>query len=174
MTSFENISNIAVMIVAGLVIGKNVYDRTVAPRPTSLLFTQRFMGKPLYLPGALGPSKKGTVGLFLSKSCHFCSESFDFYRRLSQSRSTTPCEVRVMALGPKDRESREELVSYLNAHAFTADGMEMVSFADLSVFATPTLVVQDASQTVRGIWVGKLSESRETEVMNAIDSLCKN
>jgi hypothetical protein len=173
MTRLEKVSNIAVIIVASLVTGTTLYDRLVARGPsaqTTLL--QQFTGKQLPLPASLATGNKGTITLFISKNCHFCTESMSLYQRLADSRSNASCDVKIVALGPKERETREDVQTYLTEHNLTVDGMEMVNFMNLGVSSTPTLVLRDASRLVRRVWVGRLSGAKENEVLAEVKSLC--
>jgi hypothetical protein len=171
MTSFERCSNIAVVVVAGVVIGTNLYNRwgLQVPKPPPVL-SKQLTGKPL--PGSSITGNQGTITLFISKDCHFCTDSMDFYRRLSDLRSTTRCDIKLFAAGPRNRETREDIQAYLAKHDLAVDGIEMLNFSRLGVSGTPTLVLQDASRLVRGVWLGYLPEASENEVLSKTKSFC--
>ena len=167
MTGFEKYSNIAVIVVASVVIGTNLYDHfgLQAPKPKQLT------GKPL--PGSSITGNQGTITLFISKDCHFCTDSMDFYRRLSDLRATTPCDIKLVAAGPRNRETREDIQTYLAKHDLAVDGIEMLNFSCLGVSGTPTLVLQGASRLVRAVWFGYLPEASENEVLSKTKSFCQ-
>jgi hypothetical protein len=176
VTLLEKMSNVAVIVLAAGVLGFNIYDRFV-PRvvpPSQMTLVRKYMGKPLPLPAAVPQGQRGTVALFVSKDCHFCSESMAFYRRLATVTSAPPCSVKMVALGPKEREKREDIEAYLAVHNLSVDAIDMVDFPTVNVSGTPTLVVEDGSKLVRGIWVGKLSEIKENEVLDRVKSYCQS
>jgi hypothetical protein len=80
----------------------------------------------------------------------------------------------MVALGPKEREKREDIEAYLAVHNLSVDAIDMVDFPTVNVSGTPTLVVEDGSKLVRGIWVGKLSEIKENEVLDRVKSYCQS
>ena len=117
MFSLDKLSNIAVIGVALVVAGTNIYDR-ISVHPTDLPapFAQRFMGKRLPLPNALPVGGSGEIILFISKTCHYCSQSMTFYRRLAELRSPK-CNLKIVALGPKERETQADIQGYLSGSA---------------------------------------------------------
>lgn len=174
MTLLEKLSNLAVIIVAVAVIGTKISER-LAPADTPVAqvhLAQRFMGKPLPLPEALATGKNGTITLFISKQCRFCTDSMLFYRRLKGYTSSQACETKLVAIGPGDHESREDIQEYLAGHHLPVDGIAMVNFHGLNVTGTPTLVLRDGARLVQGVWVGKLSEAGEKEVLSKVGSFC--
>jgi thioredoxin-related protein len=103
---------------------------------------------------------KGTTMVFiLSTTCHFCAESADFHRELSQF-----CEhhgISTLALFPQPvREAR----SYLHKAGIKVDNVQQASFSELGIQGTPTLLLIDASGKVKRLWVGWLTQDAERAV----------
>ncbi len=171
MKNLDKVTNIAVLVASVVVVGSNLYPRFANRRVSSV--AQNFMGKPLPLSGALPTGKNGTVALFVSKSCHFCSDSMVFYRRLSEIRSSS-CDIKVVAIGPKNRETPAEIQQYVSDHGLRVDGADVADFPSLGVSGTPTLVLQDTSRAVKAVWTGFLAEDRQKEVVEKVTSFCKS
>jgi len=171
MTRLETVVNIGVCILATVVIGTNLYDRFVPRKPVSTV-AERLMNKPLLVPASLATGSKGTITVFVSKNCPYCTESMNFYQRLAKSRPTS-CDLKFVALGPMERETPVEIQGYLLEHYVTMDGVGVVSFMDVGITGTPTLVVRDSTKLVRGVWTGRLSESKEDEVIRTVKTFCQ-
>ena len=132
----------------------------------------KLMGKRLPVPESLAIGANGAITLFVSQNCHFCTESMGFYRRLSASRPKS-CDIRVYAIGRKELENREDVQAYLAGNGVTLDGSEVMDIRGVGISGTPTIVLRDTSGLVRGVWVGKLSETQEDEVLSKVKSFCQ-
>ena len=105
-----------------------------------------------------------TLVFVLSTQCHFCSESAEFYRRLTSGLVSR--DVRMVAFLPQPVEEGRQYLSKLgiaNVQVRTAD------LTDLKISGTPTLVLVDNNGVVRNTWTGKLPPSRESEVIAALN-----
>ncbi len=187
MVSLQRMSNISVIVAAVVVIGLTLHDRlgvqgtqgTHAQEPLDQIaharesLNQKFIGKTLALPNTPITGKKATVTLFVSKTCKFCTASMDFYRRLADLRSTQSCDLKVVAVGPKSRETPEDIQEYVAQHDLGVDGVDVVDFSEFGIPGTPTLILRDASRLVRAVWLGRLGESEEEKVFSQIKSYCK-
>jgi hypothetical protein len=172
MRHLGTISNVAVITVAVIVGAGNLYDRFGPREPRGqTTLAKQLMGKPLPLAKNVVSGRNGTVILFLSKNCHFCTDSMGLYQRLADLRSASSRDIKLVVVGPQEREALEEVKVYLAGHNLTPDGVQMADFAQLSIFATPTLVLQGASGLVSGVWVGKLSREKEDEVLSKVRAL---
>ena len=87
----------------------------------------KLMGKALALPESVAIGANGAITLFVSRNCHFCTESMGFYRRLATSRPKS-CDMRVYAIGRKELESREDVQAYLEGNGVPVDGSEVTDF----------------------------------------------
>ncbi|HEX4135717.1 MAG TPA: hypothetical protein VHY84_13970 [Bryobacteraceae bacterium] len=173
MSSFEKIANIAVILAAVAVVSTNIYDRFTPRVPVAqATLAQKFLGKRMPLPDSVLSGAKGTVTLFISKDCHFCTASMAFYQRLAALKSPDSCNIKLVALAPKDHDLPEEVETYLSGHNLSVDEIEVVDFANLGVTGTPTVVLHDGARRVQGLWVGLLSEARQAEVIAKVTSVC--
>lgn len=110
--------------------------------------------------GQLRPAR--TLLLYVSSSCHFCSASMPFYRRLAAARQSARGETRLVVLS---RDPDEVLTGYLQDNSLTPDDVVHVSeTSNIKLRLTPTLVLLDQDRSVLRIWVGQLSSVAEEDV----------
>lgn len=103
--------------------------------------------------------------LVLSTTCHFCTESAGFYREL-----VGHCQrehVRTVAVFPQPTNAAQ---SYLAGNGVVVDEVRQASLSNVEVTGTPTLLLIDKKGTVQNVWVGKLSEDREREILAKLGS----
>ena len=102
-----------------------------------------------------------TLILAISSSCHFCTESAPFYRKLAQNNRDT----HLVAVFPQSvGEGRE----YLEKLGVSVDEVRQLSLDQLGVHSTPSLLLVDDSGVVKNFWVGRLPPDQETTVLNAL------
>ncbi len=109
----------------------------------------------------------------MSKDCHFCSNSMEFYRGLAALKMETSYDINLFAVGPKGRETVEDIEGYVAKNDFKVDGVDVADFSRLGISGTPTLVVVDRTRQVRGAWLGSLEREPQNEVVSKIKSFCK-
>lgn len=141
-----------------------------------VLFVRNYTRKPDFPPtiaaGAKLPlkdanwqSSQKSLVLAVSTTCHFCEESAGFYRQLvSQCKQQ---HVRVIAVLP---QSVGESESYLKNEGVTVDEVRQVVFSDMQIGGTPTLLLVDGSGTVKDVWIGKLPDDQEKDVISKLGS----
>lgn len=103
----------------------------------------------------------GTLVLFISSRCHFCSDSMPFYRHLVTARRQPTVSPSLIAVG---YESAESLREYLSAHNVALDGEFELGDQVSELAATPTLVLVDASSRVLRVWTGELPPDEQADV----------
>ncbi len=119
---------------------------------------------PLTINGDHEKSKSLTLILVLSPTCPHCIRSQSFYKRLAAE--AAPHSVRLVVAVPDKAKAGEFLAG---AGLIRAD---LRVWADLSaaVSSTPTLLALDSGRVVRRVWVGRMNEHREAEILD----LCRN
>jgi len=166
----QNAANVAIVIVAVLlavVLVKNYLlpqkQGPVAPPGP----TQDFRiaaGTQISLPDTQWSGSQRTLILAVSDTCHFCSESADFYKRLVQE-NTQKKGVRIVAVLPQDLERGKK---YMEKLGVTVDEIKTLQLNQIGVRATPTLIMLDGNGVVRESWVGKLTKDKEDEVISRL------
>jgi RNA polymerase sigma-70 factor, ECF subfamily len=106
-----------------------------------------------------------TLVLALSKNCHFCQESVGFYQKLAAFKNSSPQGLRLVAVLP---QSKEEAESYLKEQKIEVDEVVSLEITKLGVLGTPTLLLLDGQNKLEELWVGKLNDSQESEVIERL------
>lgn len=119
------------------------------------------VGKTVAVPGVDWKSSGRTIVLVLSSTCHFCSESAPFYRRLVERAHAGP--TRVLAMLP---QPAAEGNVYLKSLGVPLEARQ-VFLPAIHVRATPTILLVNARGVVEKEWRGQLPSSAEVEVMEA-------
>lgn len=110
------------------------------------------------------PSGNGkNVLLVMMKGCRFCEESMGFYKTLLAQRPLLGTDF--MAVFPHDTE---ETKTYIAAYGLGHINVKHARLAELNVGSTPTIIVTDSRGVILRVWIGKLSEEREREVLSFI------
>lgn len=102
-----------------------------------------------------------TLLIGMQTTCHFCTDSAPFFQKLAAASKGT----RIVAVLP---QSLEDSKQYLAKLAVTVDDIKSAPLADIAVSGTPTMLLVDGKGIVRNVWVGKLAEDRQAEVLSAI------
>ncbi|MFN2597666.1 MAG: peroxiredoxin family protein [Pyrinomonadaceae bacterium] len=118
----------------------------------------------MQIPGVDWAGSGQTLVLAVSDSCHFCSESADFYRRLAQEKAW-PGSVRLIAVLPQEVDRGRE---YLDKLGVSVDQVEQAQLSSIGVRGTPTLLLIDSTGSLKTSWVGKLTPDKEGEVLNRV------
>lgn len=99
--------------------------------------------------------------LAISSTCHYCTESAPFYKKLAQEKAST----RLVAIMP---QSSDEGRHYLEKLEIVVDEVRQLPSDRIGVEGTPTLLLLDSSGIVRQEWIGKLTPEREQSVLSAL------
>lgn len=111
---------------------------------------------------------RGTLLLFASSRCRYCTDSMPFYRKLATI-PTSENQWRFVVVG---REPAEILQGYVQSHALTSVKIISIAPGVVRVRATPTLILVDTRGRVVREWRGQLQPRQEEEVIGAIRAMC--
>lgn len=117
-------------------------------------------GEPVNLPGINWQKNGKTLLLTLSSTCHFCTGSAPFYRRLGTSSG-----AHLVAVMP---QTVDEAQTFLDKMGVAIGDIRQLSLASMNVAGTPTLLLVDDAGRVSGEWVGKLTPEQESEVLDRV------
>jgi len=154
---FEIAANVAIIVVAVVIVIvfiRNYFPASKASSPT-IAVGARLTGQPV----SWHDSPKNVV-LVLSTTCHFCKESSGFYRKLVEDCRS---HARTVALFP---QTSQEAQAYLKAEDVQVDEVIHANFQSLQIGGTPTLLLVDSNGVVQKVWLGKLPEAKEKEVLD--------
>jgi thiol-disulfide isomerase/thioredoxin len=104
-----------------------------------------------------------TIVLALQQGCHFCSESAPFYKRLTDEAARHG--VRLVAVFPRDEESAKR---YLAELGLRLPELRIADFQAVDIRGTPTVLLANRQGIATHVWRGKLTASREREVLEAL------
>ena len=105
---------------------------------------------------------KSTLVLGLQTTCHFCTESGPFFQRLVVAASGS---AKIVAVLPQSVEESKQYLSKLGVHV---DEIRSAPLSSISVSGTPTMLLVNDKGVVRNVWVGKLPEQQQSEVLSTI------
>ena len=169
-SKLDTAANIAIIVVCilavAILINSNVYHflPSFQQRPPGAP-PEAAKGETLAALRAVVPagSEKALV-VALSPTCHFCNDSMPFYKQLMDKRNESNSPVKVIAAVPQPA-AKEAEEKNLAEHGVQPDAVVHVDFAKIKVPGTPTLLLVDNQGKVLDVWVGKLDEAREREVL---------
>ena len=150
-----NIAIIVIAITVVLVFTKNFFFAS-KERPRSIAAGFRLNQQPVNWP----ISKKNGV-LVLSTTCHYCKESSKFYEQLVKDCRNV--HTPTIAFFPQPVEQAQ---TYLKSEGVDVDQVVSADFHLLQIGGTPTLLLVDDHGTVQKIWLGKLNDMKEKEVLD--------
>ena len=102
--------------------------------------------------------------LVLSTSCHYCTESAPFYKRLVQER-TQRGTFSLTAVLPQPVSDGQK---YLNGLGVDINDIKQLSAGAIRIRGTPTLLLVDEAGVVTEEWLGKLPPETENEVLSRL------
>jgi peroxiredoxin len=157
----ETAANFAIIIAAAAIIFIFVRNYTRKPiTPPTIALGAKFA-----LKNESWQSSQKNIVLAVSTTCHFCTESAGFYRELVKQCKQQ--NVRTIAVLP---QSTAEAESYLKNEGVVVDEIRQSTLSDLEISGTPTLVLVGGDGTVKKVWVGKLADDQEKEVLGKLGS----
>lgn len=106
-----------------------------------------------------GTGKKG-LWVFLKSDCIHCTKSAEFYKTISKEIAESSNLYFLTVFSKKDSRRAE----YLAEIGMSNVNSVQVSYTDLGIVGTPTIVLMDENGIVEELWRGKLSKRREIEL----------
>jgi hypothetical protein len=170
MTRLEKATNVAIIVACVLLVASLVRNYYLSQN--SDLSALPAKGTEIKLPIASSGGQQSavpTLVLALSKSCRFCEESVPFYRKLMAFKNSSPQGLRLVAVLP---DKQEEAESYLKGNGIAVDAVVSMPISNLGVQGTPTLLLLDGQNKLEEIWVGKMSDEGELQVIDRLKKAC--
>jgi hypothetical protein len=172
MTKLEKVTNVAIILACVFLVGtmaRNYYlsRKSVPSHPLPEIQKGTVVKLPRVESTGQQPAMP-TLVLALSKNCHFCQESVGFYQKLAAFKNSSPQGLRLVAVLP---QSKEEAASYLKEQKIEVDEVVSMEITKLGVLGTPTLLLLDGQNKLEELWVGKLNDSQESEVIERLKKI---
>jgi len=154
---------VMVLICAGFVVVKLIrLNDTIKQRSGAL--ESKLVGRKMDVLKDGPTDVRKTLVLFLRPGCHFCEESYEFYRTLSKVAHDRKDVQLVVATDMPDDRSR----AYVREANLGIDRVLSLTPASFGVQGTPTLLLLNERKVVVKSWVGKLAPTQEEEVKAAL------
>jgi thioredoxin-related protein len=169
-SALDTVANIAIILVcaiAAFVLIRNQFFPAAPQRPPGsppqVEKGERFDQLKAVVPA--GTQRALVVAL--SPTCHFCNESMPFYKQLIDQRNQKSSPVKVIAVVPSEQQKAEEAQKFAGAGA-QPDNLVHMDFSAIKVPGTPTLLHVDNTGKVLDVWVGKLDEDGQEDVLEVL------
>ena len=158
----ELVANVVIILVAiSLVVV--LVKRFVFTSPSEPT-VQSNVGAKLSQPDIDWTKSNKNVVLMLSNTCHFCSESAPFYKRLVQEQ-TKRGTFRLTAVLPQPVSDGQK---YLNGLGVEINEIKQLSPGGIRIQGTPTILLVNDAGVVTEEWLGKLPPEKEDEVLSRL------
>src|SRR5690242_8880029 len=158
----ELVANIAIILVA-IVLVVVLVKHFVFPARTENT-VQSNVGAKLSQPDIDWSKSNKNVVLMLSNTCHFCTESAPFYKRLVQEQ-TQRGTFRLTAVLPQPVSDGQK---YLNGLGVEINDIKQLSPGGIRIQGTPTILLVNNAGVVTEEWLGKWPPEKENEVLSRL------
>lgn len=164
LDTIANIAIIVVCVIASVVLIRNFFFQ---PRPPGAP-PQVEKGERLEaLQAALPAGADRTLVLALAPQCGYCTQSMPFYKRVLEERNKKGSNVKVVAaVGSPEARTAEQQA--LTGAGVQVDNLVELDFSSIKVPGTPTVLLVDNQGEVLDVWVGKLTERQEKQVLSTL------
>lgn len=169
-SALDTVANIAIILVCAIAAFVLIRNQFFPPAP------QRPPGAPPQvekgerfdqLKAVVPAGTERALVVALSPTCHFCNESMPFYKQLIDQRNQKGSPVKVIAAVPAEQAKAEEAKKFAEAGT-QPDNMVQLDFSAIKVPGTPTVLHVDNTGKVLDVWVGKLDESGQEDVLEVL------
>jgi hypothetical protein len=106
-----------------------------------------------------------TLIMATASTCHFCTESMDYYGRLTGV--ARQHHVRILAVTPEEPAENRR---YLAVHGITPDTVTSAISNQIRINGTPALILVRTDGRVVKSWLGKLNPSAENEILGLVEA----
>ncbi len=168
-SALDTVANIAIIVVcviaAFILIRNNFFNRPQAggPRPPEAAVGERFDALRQVVPTGTDRA----LVMAVSPTCHFCTDSMPFYKRLIDERNQRGSKTKVIAAVPHEEAKAEERQKMASA-GVNPDDVVAVDFQNIKVPGTPTVLLVDNQGKVLDVWVGKQDSSGEEKILKTL------
>ena len=163
LDGYANIAFIVITLLLGVLLIKQ-YVFSNAAKTASATHTHNIsVGAKVFIPEVDWSTSKQTLILAVKPSCVYCNLSAPFYQKLSKEKDGLG--LRLIAVLPDTTFDGQKYVDELGV---SVNEIKNVAFKSIGITMTPSLILVDEAGVVQGIWRGKLTPDRESEVLDRI------
>ncbi len=156
------ILNISILLVA--VVLATVLVKKFVFQPTQNPEYRIAANATLSIHGINWADSDRTVLIALAKECKYCSDSAEFYRRLTAG-IASQSNTRLIAVFSEKESQAEE---YLKQLQVPIRELRYLSLQSLGIRSVPTVAILDPNGVVTDMWLGKLSPLEEKALMSKL------
>jgi hypothetical protein len=164
----ELVANVAIIIAAVLLaaLTANKFFFSPGSGSTAQAVTSQGVkvGDKVALPDFNWAQSERTLVVALSTNCHFCTESAPFYQRVA-AEILKHRRTRLVTVVPQSVEVGRK---YLDELGVAIDDVRQSPLNAVGVRGTPTLILVDKEGIARRVWVGKLPDGAQSEVISQL------
>lgn len=159
-----NIAILVVCVIAAFILIRNHF---FPPRPPGAPPEVEVGEQYDALRSVVPAGAERALVIAVAPTCHYCTESMPFYKRLIDQRNQSGSQVKVVAAVPRP-EAKAEEAQKLAEGGVKPDALVTLEFAAVRVNGTPTILLVDNQGKVHGVWVGKQPEKGEKEILKTL------
>lgn len=159
----EVVANVSIIFVSLLLVG--VLVRNYLWPSKKARRAEIGVGQQLDIPGVDWRAYPSSVVLVLREDCPFCVESAPFYKLLTSTALATGLQV--IALLP---EPVGDTQAFLEANGIRVSAARPMALARPAMKRTPTVLLVNMQGVVTRVWLGKLLEFSENEILQAVEA----
>ena len=166
-SKLDTAANIAILVVcaiAAFVLVRNHFFPQRPPgAPPEIEAGEQYDA----LRGVVPAGAQRALVIAVSPTCHYCTESMPFYKRLIDQRNQSGSQVKVVVAVPRPEAQAEE-AQKLAEGGVKPDALVPLDFASVRVNGTPTILLVDNQGKVLDVWVAKQPKKGENEILKTL------
>ena len=166
-SKLDTAANIAILVVCAIAAFILVRNHFFPPRAPGAMPEIKAGEQYDALRNVVPAGSQRALVIAVAPTCHFCTESMPFYKRLIDQRNQSGSQVKVVAAVPRPEAQAEETQKLTQA-GVQPDAVVPLDFSSVRVNGTPTIVLVDNQGKVLDVWVGKQPEKGEKEILKTL------
>src|ERR1700761_7267476 len=166
-SKWDTAANVAIILCCIIASTVLVRREFFPPRPEPLPGTVAAGEHIDALGSAVPAGAQKALVLAVAPNCHFCNDSMAFYKQLVEKRNSANSPVKVVA-AVASPEAKDQESSKMTASGVTPDAVVQLDFRQIKVGGTPTVLLVDRQGKVLSVWMSKLDDHGEQEVLRSL------
>lgn len=166
LDTVTNVATLATCLAIGVFLFQSRADRERAQPAAPYAKGERVTG----IPEIKFQAAKQTLLLAIRKDCHYCDESIPFYKSLVNelAKGGSQSSVQLVVVTSDDIETARGFLHTNELPIANVMSLSRDKIRTLKIPGTPTLILTDQNGLVEGVWVGKLDQAGERDVLKQL------
>lgn len=160
----ETLTNVIIIVAALgvlLSVGKFFLESSNSTKETK----SPEIGTLVKIEGFDSSKAEANILFVMQKGCHFCEESMEYFQRITSQKKGNKFGFYAV-FPPRDTDVK----TYLNGYGFSDVNLLSKDLAEMDVRGTPTVIVTNRKGEIVAKWVGKLSDSKQSQFEKFLDT----